>query len=225
MHWLRLAAAALALALGQSREEARTLITLKEVEPLIEAKYRCGIWYNSWTFGWLGVVLQLSSWSKSGTESRGWPLTAPKHGCSAGGREAGPPTGAHTPLSVLAAVPRPAPAARSWPRCRSCCTTVSVRCPTPAACHWALVGCDLVHGPLINEASCWHLAAASHSRYALFRNPVAPPTRGHLGTAGSRTIAAQLLLQFSFRLDSIYPGHAIQAPTARAKLRGCWAPS
>lgn len=100
MHWLRLAAAALALALGQSREEARQIITLKEVEPLIEAKYRCGVLYNSWTFGWLGVVLQLSSWSKSGTESRGWPLTAPKHGCSAGGREAGPPTGAHTPLSI-----------------------------------------------------------------------------------------------------------------------------
>ncbi|PRW59155.1 Galactokinase [Chlorella sorokiniana] len=35
----RLAAAALALALGQSREEARKIITLKEVEPLIEAKY------------------------------------------------------------------------------------------------------------------------------------------------------------------------------------------
>ncbi len=36
----RLASAALALALGQSREEARSIITLKEVEPLIEAMYR-----------------------------------------------------------------------------------------------------------------------------------------------------------------------------------------
>jgi N-acetylgalactosamine kinase len=39
----RLASGVLALRLGESQEAARKVITLKEVEPLIEAKYRCGV--------------------------------------------------------------------------------------------------------------------------------------------------------------------------------------
>ena len=54
----RLAAGALALALGQSREEARKIVTLKEVEPLIEAKYRLVLAVAVQWLVWLALGLQ-----------------------------------------------------------------------------------------------------------------------------------------------------------------------
>lgn len=131
----RLAAAALALALGQSREEARKVITLKEVEPLVEAKYRCRLrGCNTGGRGWRASQACTLVWRG---DSNAQCLCVPGRLRTMHGKVRSSGTAAdhaHDELHVFipsflpAADPRPAPAVRSWRRCRSCCTMVSAGC-------------------------------------------------------------------------------------------------